>query len=284
MRPTYVTPEALRDLIRIALLEDIGSGDITTEATIPADANAKARMVAKDNGIVAGVEVARAVFHQINPTLKIKIHRHDGDSIKPGDEVMEVAGHARSLLTAERVALNIVQRMSGIATYTRQLCMQLKGTDVQLKDTRKTTPGFRILEKWAVVIGGGVNHRYNLSDMILLKDNHIDMAGGIGAAIRKVKQLHEGKKVEVETRTLKEVQEVLDAGGADIILLDNMGVADLSAAVKLIARRCKTEASGGISAESLTEIASTGVDFISMGALTHSYRSLDLNFKVMVRE
>ncbi len=284
MRPTYVTPEALRDLIRIALSEDIGSGDITTEATIPVDADAKARMVAKDNGIVAGVEVAGEVFHQINPSLDIKVYKEDGDSIKSGDVVMEVKGHARSLFTAERVALNIVQRMSGIATYTRQLCSRLEGTGAQLMDTRKTTPGFRMLEKWAVAIGGGVNHRYNLSDMILLKDNHIDVAGGIGLAISKVKQVHAGKKIEVETRTLKEVQEVLDAGGADIILLDNMGVTDLSAAVKLIAGRCKTEASGGISPALLPEIAATGVDFISMGALTHSYRSLDLNFKVMVRE
>ncbi len=284
MRPTYVTPEALRDLIRIALSEDIGSGDITTEATIPVDADTKARMVAKDNGIVAGVEVAGEVFHQINPSLDIKVYKEDGDSIKSGDVVMEVKGHARSLFTAERVALNIVQRMSGIATYTRQLCSRLEGTGAQLMDTRKTTPGFRMLEKWAVAIGGGVNHRYNLSDMILLKDNHIDVAGGIGLAISKVKQVHAGKKIEVETRTLKEVQEVLDAGGADIILLDNMGVTDLSAAVKLIAGRCKTEASGGISPALLPEIAATGVDFISMGALTHSYRSLDLNFKVMVRE
>lgn len=284
MRPTYVTPEALRDLIRIALSEDIGSGDITTEATIPVDADAKARMVAKDNGIVAGVEVAGEVFHQINPSLDIKVYKEDGDSIKSGDVVMEVKGHARSLFTAERVALNILQRMSGIATYTRQLCSRLEGTGAQLMDTRKTTPGFRMLEKWAVAIGGGVNHRYNLSDMILLKDNHIDVAGGIGLAISKVKQVHAGKKIEVETRTLKEVQEVLDAGGADIILLDNMGVTDLSAAVKLIAGRCKTEASGGISPALLPEIAATGVDFISMGALTHSYRSLDLNFKVMVRE
>jgi nicotinate-nucleotide pyrophosphorylase (carboxylating) len=197
---------------------------------------------------------------------------------------MEVSGHARSLLSAERVALNIVQRMSGIATYTHHLCLQLAGTGVQLLDTRKTTPGFRILEKWAVAIGGGVNHRYNLSEMILLKDNHIDMAGGIGAAIHKVKQLHHDKRIEIETRTLKEVQEVLEAGGTDIILLDNMSVADLIDAVKLIGGRCKTEASGGISPESLSAIAATGVDFVSMGALTHSYRSLDLNFKVMVRE
>ncbi len=284
MRPPYVTPEALRDLIRIALSEDIGSGDITTEATIPVDANARARMVAKDNGVVAGIEVAVAVFHQINPALEIQVYIQDGTNVRPGDVVMEVSGHARSLLSAERVALNIVQRMSGIATYTHHLCLQLAGTGVQLLDTRKTTPGFRILEKWAVAIGGGVNHRYNLSEMILLKDNHIDMAGGIGAAIHKVKQLHHDKRIEVETRTLKEVQEVLEAGGTDIILLDNMSVADLINAVKLIGGRCKTEASGGISPESLSAIAATGVDFVSMGALTHSYRSLDLNFKVMVRE
>lgn len=284
MRPPYVTPEALRDLIHIALSEDIGSGDITTEATIPVDTNARARMVAKDNGVVAGIEVAVAVFHQINPALQIQVYIQDGTNVRPGDVVMEVSGHARSLLSAERVALNIVQRMSGIATYTRQLCLQLAGTGVQLLDTRKTTPGFRILEKWAVAIGGGVNHRYNLSEMILLKDNHIDMAGGIGAAIHKVKQLHHDKRIEVETRTLKEVQEVLEAGGTDIILLDNMSVADLINAVKLIGGRCKTEASGGISPESLSAIAATGVDFVSMGALTHSYRSLDLNFKVMVRE
>jgi len=284
MRPSYATPEALRELIRIALREDIGSGDITTEATIPDNVNARAQMVAKDNGIVAGVDVAVEVFQQLNPKLIAIVNRQDGEIIKPGDVILEVTGPARSLLSAERVALNIVQRMSGIATYTQQLCTLLKGTSVKLMDTRKTTPGFRILEKWAVAIGGGVNHRYNLSDMILLKDNHIDVAGGILAALARVKQLHGGKKIEVETRTLREVQEVLEAGGADIILLDNMDEADLSAAVKLIAGRCKTEASGGISPASLPVIAATGVDFISMGALTHSYKSLDLNFKVMVRE
>ncbi|HQQ95987.1 MAG TPA: carboxylating nicotinate-nucleotide diphosphorylase [Cyclobacteriaceae bacterium] len=284
MRPPYVTPEALRDLITIALSEDIGSGDITTEATVPADANARGRMVAKDAGVLAGIEVAVAVFHQTNQELDIQVHMPDGTTVKSGDVVMEVSGHARSLLSAERVALNVVQRMSGIATYTHQLCLQLAGTGVQLLDTRKTTPGFRSLEKWAVAIGGGVNHRYNLSEMILLKDNHIDMAGGIGAAIRKVRQLHHDKRIEVETRTMKEVQEVLEAGGVDIILLDNMSVADLTMAVKLIGGRCKTEASGGISPESLSAVAATGVDYVSMGALTHSYKSLDLNFKVMAWE
>jgi nicotinate-nucleotide pyrophosphorylase (carboxylating) len=284
MRPPYVTPEALQDLVNRALAEDVGTGDITTEAIIPEDALADARMVSKDTGVLAGIEVAGEVFQQMDAGLTIVTLREDGSEIQPGEEVLQVTGNARSLLSAERVALNFVQRMSGIATSTRQLSTRLQGTGVQLMDTRKTTPGIRLLEKWAVAIGGGTNHRYNLSDMILIKNNHIDMAGGVGAAIRKVKPRSNGRKIEVETRNLEEVSAVLEEGGVDIIMLDNMSTADLSRAITLIAGRCKTEASGGISSASLLAVAATGVDFISMGALTHSYRSLDLHFKVMARE
>lgn len=284
MRPWYVTDEAINHFIQAALAEDIGEGDHSSLASVPEKTTNKAALLIKDDGVIAGLELAEAIFNHFDPSLKITFKKKDGDSIKSGETAFEVSGSARSILSTERLVLNCMQRMSGIASYTQRLCKLIEGTSARLMDTRKTTPNFRLAEKWAVHIGGGMNHRFALYDMIMLKDNHIDMAGGIAKAIRNTKDYiaATGKslKIEVETRTLKEVQEVVDAGGVDIIMLDNMDVPTMRQALDLIKGKFKTEASGGITEKTLRSVAESGVDYISIGALTHSVRSLDLSLKV----
>ncbi|WP_260625763.1 carboxylating nicotinate-nucleotide diphosphorylase [Hymenobacter sediminicola] len=279
----YLTSEALVDFIRTALREDVGDGDHSSLASIPADARNRARLLVKDEGVLAGVELALLIFKEVDPELQVEPLLADGARIKHGDVVLTVEGRAQSILTAERLVLNCMQRMSGIATHTAHLNSLLAGTKARLLDTRKTTPNFRICEKWAVLIGGGVNHRYGLFDMIILKDNHVDYAGGIRQAIEATQAYlaRTGRKlpIEIETRTLAEVQQALDTGGIDRIMLDNMPPAQLREAVQLIAGRFSTEASGGITEHTIAEVAATGVDFISVGALTHSTKSLDLSLK-----
>jgi nicotinate-nucleotide pyrophosphorylase (carboxylating) len=283
VRPDYITSVFLQDFIKNALAEDVGDGDHSTLASIPKDAQSKAVLKVKDEGILAGVELALEIFSQYDPGLEVKTLLLDGAPIKVGDRAFTVQGSSRSILTCERLVLNCMQRMSGIATKTSQLVKLLEGTNTKLLDTRKTTPNFRLLEKWAVKIGGGENHRIGLYDMIMLKDNHIDMAGGISQAINQTKDYlrasNKKLKIEVETRNLKEVEEVLNAGGVDFILLDNMDIATMKEAIRLINGRIKTEASGGITEKTLRSVVECGVDFISVGALTHSYRSLDLSLK-----
>jgi nicotinate-nucleotide pyrophosphorylase (carboxylating) len=282
-KPAYISPQFLKKFIDSALSEDVGDGDHSTLAAIPATAGSRAKLLIKDDGVLAGVELAEMIFHQFDSALKLERKLQDGDIIKKGDVAFVVEGAARSILTTERLVLNCMQRMSGIATLTHTLKTLVQGTKAVLLDTRKTTPNFRLLEKWAVVIGGGQNHRIGLYDMIMLKDNHIDMAGGMERAIIQTKEYLRAKnknlKIEVETRTLKEVEEVLRIGGVDIIMLDNMGVEEMKKAVWLINGRYKTEASGGITTETIRRVAESGVDFISVGALTHSIKSLDMSLK-----
>lgn len=271
----------LDELIRMALREDIGDGDHSTLACIPSDAEGTAKMVAKQDGVLCGQEVGLRVFQMVDPTLKVAILKQDGDSITKGDVVMTVSGHSGSILTAERTALNFMQRMSGIATETRRMVSMLDGLQTRLLDTRKTTPNMRLLEKYAVACGGGTNHRIGLYDMIMLKDNHIDFAGGIESAIDRTRQYLKEKnkplKIEIEVRDLDELQRVLDHGGVDRIMLDNFDVPTLREAVRRIDHRYETEASGGITDATLRSYAETGVDFISVGALTHHIKSLDLS-------
>ncbi len=283
--PSYVTSEALTRFISSALDEDIGDGDHTTLATVSEDATSTMKLLVKDSGILAGVEMARAIFGYMDPGIQVHALHQDGSIIRPGDIAFTVSGKARSLLSAERLVLNCMQRMSGIATYTHRLCSLLEGTAARLMDTRKTTPNFRLAEKWAVFIGGGVNHRFGLYDKIMIKDNHVDVAGGVVPAIKRVKEylVKTGRKleIEVETRSLNEVDDVLETGGVDIIMLDNMSPAQMRTVVQRIHGRCRVEASGGITESNLKEVALTGVDYISMGAITHSVRSLDLSLKVV---
>ena len=280
---SYLTPEALTTFIRTALAEDVGDGDHSALAAIPADAQNRAHLLVKGEGILAGVALAPLIFKEVDPTLHMTVLLTDGTPVRHGDIAFTVEGPARSILTAERLVLNCMQRMSGIATYTAHLNNLLAGTTTKLLDTRKTTPNFRICEKWAVLIGGGVNHRYGLFDMIILKDNHVDYAGGIAQAIAATHAYLEktGRQlpIEIETRSLTEVQQALDAGGVDRIMLDNMNPQLLREAVALIAGRFPTEASGGITEQTIAEVARTGVDYISVGALTHSIKSLDLSLK-----
>ena len=284
MQPAYLTPQAVDQFIRLALAEDLGEGDHSTLGAVPATKISKANLLVKDNGILAGVAMAQKIFQVVDDTLKVSVFKNDGDSIVNGDITFTVEGKAQSILMAERLVLNCMQRMSGIATYTHKLCKLIEGTSTRLMDTRKTTPNFRLMEKWAVAIGGGMNHRFALYDMVMLKDNHIDMAGGVRAAIEQVKAYlkHTNKslKIEVETRTLAEVEEVLQVGGVDVIMLDHMNTDQVKQAVKLIGGRYKTEASGGITEATLRAVAECGVDYISVGALTHSVKSLDLSLKV----
>lgn len=283
MRPDYITTQFLQDFIKSAFAEDVGDGDHSTLSAIPKEANSTAVLKIKDDGILAGVEMAYEIFRHFDASLEIKAHLNDGAVVKAGDWAFTVYGSSRSILTCERLVLNCMQRMSGIATKTNQLVKILAGTSTHLLDTRKTTPNFRLLEKWAVKIGGGENHRIGLYDMIMLKDNHIDMAGGITQAINQTKDYlrasNKKLKIEVETRTLAEVEEVLAVGGVDIIMLDNMDIATMKSAVTLIGSKAKTEASGGITEATLRSVAECGVNYISVGALTHSYRSLDLSLK-----
>jgi len=275
----------LQDFIQLALAEDIGDGDHTSLSTIPADARRRARLLVKQDGLLAGVEVAQAIFRAVDPTLDVQVYKHDGETIHYGDIVLTVSGNARHILTAERLVLNCMQRMSGIATHTRAMVALLEGTRCQLLDTRKTTPNFRICEKMATRIGGAVNHRFGLYDMILIKDNHIDYAGGLEAAVsqavRYLEQTGRSLQIEVETRNRAEVEELLRVGRGRVsrILLDNFRPAELREMVALIGGQLVTEASGGITDHNLREYAETGVDYISSGALTHQVKSLDLSLK-----
>jgi nicotinate-nucleotide pyrophosphorylase (carboxylating) len=284
-RPEYLSDEAISNFIKSALAEDIGEGDHSSLGAIPSTTLSKARLLIKDEGIIAGLELAEKIFHQFDPSLKIEFFKKEGDLIKKGDIAFIVEGPARSILSTERLVLNCMQRMSGIATYTNYLCKLIEGTKAKLLDTRKTTPNFRMMEKWAVAIGGGKNHRFALYDMVMLKDNHVDMAGGIRTAIENVKAYLKDKKkdlkIEVETRSLTDVGEVLATGGIDVIMLDNMSIDEMRKAVVLINKKYKIEASGGITESTLRKVAETGVDYISVGALTHSVRSLDLSLKVI---
>ena len=271
--------------IKLWLAEDIGDGDHTTLCCIPADAMGRSRLIVKDTGIIAGIEVAKKVFEIFDKELRITQYMHDGDEVKPKDIAFEVEGKVRSLLQTERLMLNIMQRMSGIATRTREYVKLLEGTRTRILDTRKTTPGLRMLEKEAVLIGGGCNHRIGLYDMILLKDNHIDFAGGISQAIDRankyLKDNNKNLKIEIEVRNFDELNEVLASGNVNRIMLDNFSVADTRKAVEIIGGRFETESSGGITETTIREYALAGVDYISVGALTHSIKSLDMSFKAM---
>ena len=271
----------LDELITMALREDIGDGDHSTLACIPPDAMGTAKMVAKQDGILCGAEVGRRVFEIVDNTLKVCLLKHDGDAVAKGDIIMTVEGHSGSILTAERTALNYMQRLSGIATETHRMVAMLNGLNTKLLDTRKTTPNMRLLEKYAVHCGGGTNHRIGLYDMVMLKDNHIDFAGGIEAAIDRTRNYLKAKgkdlRIEIEVRDLDELQRVLDHGGVDRIMLDNFTPELLAEAVKRIGGRYETEASGGITEATLRRYAETGVDFISVGALTHHIKSLDIS-------
>jgi nicotinate-nucleotide pyrophosphorylase (carboxylating) len=281
-------PHELRNLLRLALLEDIGDGDHSSLASVPENATKRAKLLVKQDGILAGVEVAQIIFDETAryykyPLAKINVLLFDGAVVSIGDIVFTVEGNARLILKAERLVLNIMQRMSGIATYARQMSDLIKDLPAKLLDTRKTTPNFRLFEKMAVKIGGAVNHRMGLYDMIMLKDNHVDYAGGIEAAItgaqKYLKETGKSLKIEIETRNLAEVDEVLRVGQVDIIMLDNFSLDDLREAVTRIGDRFETEASGNITEKTLRAVAETGVDGISSGALTHQARSLDLSLK-----
>ena len=285
-RPDYLNESAISNFITAALAEDIGEGDYSTLGTISAESVSKAKLLVKEDGIIAGLEMAWHIFFQYNSRLNVEYFKKEGEEVKKGEVAFIVVGPSRAILSTERLVLNCMQRMSGIATYTNRLTKLIEGTKAKLTDTRKTTPNFRLMEKWAVAIGGGRNHRFALYDMVMLKDNHIDLAGGIRKAIENerdyLKKANKDLKIEIETRTLDEVQQVLDVGGVDIILLDNMNVDMLRQAVTLIGGRYKTEASGSITETTLRAVAETGVDYISVGALTHSVKSLDLSLKVIV--
>ncbi len=270
-------------LIDLAFAEDIGDGDHTTLCCIPDDAMGKSHLLIKEEGILAGVEVAKKVFARFDDTMDVQVKINDGAHVKPGDIAMVVTGKVRSLLQTERLMLNIMQRMSGIATMTNRYVKRLEGTKTHILDTRKTTPGMRMLEKQAVKIGGGVNHRIGLFDMILLKDNHVDFAGGVSNAINRchayLKEKGLDLKIEIEVRNFDELQQAIDCGGIDRIMLDNFSVADTKKAVDIVAGRYETESSGGITYDTIRDYAECGVDFISVGALTHSVKGLDMSFK-----
>ena len=276
--------EQLTDrLIDLAFAEDIGDGDHTTLCCIPEEAMGRSHLLIKEDGILAGVEVAKEVFRRFDPDMQVQVLITDGTPVKAGDIAMVVSGKIRSLLQTERLMLNIMQRMSGIATTTHRYVQRLEGTHTRVLDTRKTTPGLRMLEKQAVKIGGGCNHRIGLFDMILLKDNHVDFAGGIDKAIDRchayLKENHLNLKIEIEVRNFDELRQVLSHGGVHRIMLDNFSVADTKTAVDLIAHRFETESSGGITIDTIRDYALQGVDYVSVGALTHSVKGLDMSFK-----
>lgn len=277
--------DQLDDLIKYWFAEDIGDGDHTSLSSIPATAMGKSRLIIKETGVLAGVEVAKRIFAAFDPELKMTQYLNDGDEVKPGDIAFDVEGKVLSLLQTERLMLNIMQRMSGVATVTRKYAKCLEGLKTKVLDTRKTTPGLRLLEKQAVKIGGGTNHRIGLFDMILLKDNHVDFAGGIENAITRAKDYckEKGKdlKIEIEVRNFDELNQVLAIGGVDRIMLDNFNTENTKKAVELIAGRYEVESSGGITFDTLRDYAECGVDFISVGALTHSVKSLDMSFKAV---
>lgn len=276
--------ELIDELLDLAFAEDIGDGDHTTLCCIPADEMGKQHLLVKEEGILAGVEIAKKVFHKFYPELKMTVFINDGAHVKPGDVAFVVEGRVRSLLQTERLMLNIMQRMSGIATMTAKYMDRLKGLKTKVLDTRKTTPGMRMLEKEAVRIGGGMNHRIGLFDMILLKDNHVDFAGGIANAINKaneyIKANHkDGMKIEIEVRNFDELDEALATGHVDRIMLDNFTPENTKKAVDIVAGRCELESSGGITFDTLRDYGECGVDYISVGALTHSVKGLDMSFK-----
>lgn len=276
--------ELIDELLDLAFAEDIGDGDHTTLCCIPADEMGKQHLLVKEEGILAGVEIAKKVFHKFDPELKMTVFINDGAHVKPGDVAFVVKGRVRSLLQTERLMLNIMQRMSGIATMTAKYMERLKGLKTKVLDTRKTTPGMRMLEKEAVKIGGGMNHRIGLFDMILLKDNHVDFAGGIANAINKaneyIKANHkDGMKIEIEVRNFDELDEALATGHVDRIMLDNFTPENTKKAVDIVAGRCELESSGGITFDTLRDYGECGVDYISVGALTHSVKGLDMSFK-----
>lgn len=279
----YTVDELNDRLIDLAFSEDIGDGDHTTLCCIPDDAMGKSKLLIKEEGILAGVRIAHEIFHRFDPTLEVETFINDGAHVKPGDVAMIVTGKVRSLLQTERLMLNVMQRMSGIATMTAAYVKRLEGTHTRVLDTRKTTPGMRMLEKEAVKIGGGTNHRIGLFDMILLKDNHVDFAGGIAQALDRCAAYQKAHglnlKVEIETRSFDEIEQVLAHGGADRIMLDNFSVEDTRRAVELIGGRMETESSGGITFDTIRDYALCGVDFISVGTLTHSVKGLDMSFK-----
>ena len=270
-------------LIDLAFAEDIGDGDHTTLCCIPETAMGKSHLLIKEDGILAGVEVAKRVFARFDPEMKVEVLIGDGAHVRKGDIAMVVSGKVRSLLQTERLMLNIMQRMSGIATMTNKYVERLKGTNTHVLDTRKTSPGMRMLEKQAVKIGGGMNHRNGLFDMILLKDNHIDFAGGIANAINRCHEYLREKgldlKIEIEVRNFDELRQAMECGGINRIMLDNFSVADTRKAVEMVAGRFETESSGGITFDTIRDYAECGVDFISVGALTHSVKGLDMSFK-----
>lgn len=277
--------DQLDDLIKYWFAEDIGDGDHTSLSCIPETAMGKSRLIIKETGVLAGVEIAKRIFAAFDPELKMTQYLNDGDEVKPGDIAFDVEGKILSLLQTERLMLNIMQRMSGVATVTRKYAKCLEGLKTQVLDTRKTTPGLRLLEKQAVKIGGGTNHRIGLFDMILLKDNHVDFAGGIENAIRRAQDYCKAKgkdlKIEIEVRNFDELNQVLAIGGVNRIMLDNFNIENTKKAVDLIAGRYEVESSGGITFDTLRDYAECGVDFVSVGALTHSVKSLDMSFKAV---
>ena len=281
----YTVNELEDRLFDLAFAEDIGDGDHTTLCCIPADAMGAQKLLVKEDGVLAGAEVAKRIFHRFDPDLQIEQFMNDGDRVHVGDVAFIVRGKVRSLLQTERLMLNVMQRMSGIATITARYMQELEGTKCHVLDTRKTTPGMRVLEKMAVKIGGGMNHRIGLFDMILLKDNHVDFAGGIKPALDRckayLKERQLNLKIEIEVRNFNELDEALDHGGADRIMLDNFSVDDTRKAVKIVDGRAEIESSGGITLSTIRSYAECGVDFVSVGALTHSVKGLDLSFKAV---
>jgi len=272
------------EIVDFALREDLGDGDHTSLSTIPLEAKGRAKLLVKDDGVLAGVDLAKIIFKRLDPSLQIEVLIEDGTDVKKGDIAFHVSGSSRSILSSERLVLNFMQRMSGIATKTRELAKLIEDLPTQLLDTRKTTPCVRLMEKWAVRIGGGTNHRFALYDMIMIKDNHVDYAGGIKNAILRtndyLKENNKDLRIEIETRNLDEVKEVLEVGDVDRIMLDNFTPDEIREALKIIDKKqFETEASGGISEDTIRAYAETGVDFISSGAVTHSYQSLDLSLK-----
>lgn len=285
MDAPYLQPAKIKAFIRAALKEDVGDGDHSSLGAVPPDAISRAQLLIKSDGMIAGLEMSRYIFQVVDKTLQVEYFKKDGDMVTHGEVGFHVTGNAQKILMAERLVLNCMQRMSGIATYTHHMNNLIRGSKAKLLDTRKTTPNFRLAEKWAVAIGGGVNHRFGLYDMVMLKDNHIDYAGGVQKAITDVvrylqeKELH--LKIEIEVRTLEELREVIKTGHVHRVLLDNMLPSDIRMAIRMIGGQFDTEASGGITERNIQEIAETGVDYISVGALTHSYKSLDISLKAI---
>ncbi len=275
----------LRNFIENALKEDVGDGDHTSLACIKTTSTGKAVVKVKEDGVIAGLVLAEKILNHVDNTILVKVLTAEGAFVKKNEVVLEVEGKIQSILKAERLLLNCMQRMSGIATLTRKLVTEIKGTNARILDTRKTTPNFRLFEKWAVLLGGGLNHRFGLYDMILIKDNHVDACGGITEAIKRanayLQQENKNLAIEIETRSIEEVYQVLLSGGVQRIMLDNFSPGQLKEAVKLINKKYETEASGGITMENIPEYAESGVDYISVGALTHSYKSLDISFKII---